>query len=100
MDPTISAESHLKVWSSEVQNFQRNYKTQFKVDPSDYAYKGYDAGRYFTTILNKYGTAYADKLQNETYNGIFSNYQFRYNPQWGYVNEGVSIKTYRNGSFQ
>ena len=100
MDPTITGESHLKVWSTEVQNFQRNYKAQFKVDPSDYAYKGYDAGKYFTNILNKYGAEYADKLQNEEFNGIFSHYKFRYNPQWGYVNEGVLLKTYRNGSFQ
>ncbi|WP_099367141.1 ABC transporter substrate-binding protein [Sphingobacterium sp. 1.A.4] len=100
MDPTITSESHLKVWSSEVQNFQRNYKTQFKVDPSDYAYKGYDAGRFFTTMLNKYGQDYAEKIVDEKYNGIFSNYQFSYNPQWGYVNQSVNFRTYRNGSFQ
>lgn len=100
MDPTITGESHLKVWSTEVQNFQRNYKNQFKVDPSDFAYKGYDAGKYFTNLLNKYGADYADKLQNEGFNGIFSNYKFKYNQQWGYVNEGVQLRTYRNGSFQ
>jgi len=100
MDPTISSESHLKVWSSEVQNFQRNYKGQFKVDPSDFSYKGYDAGRFFTNMLLKYGADYAEKLEGEKYNGLFSDYQFSYNEQWGYVNQAVRLKTYRNGTFQ
>src|SRR5690606_3935401 len=60
MEPTITAESHLKVWNSAVQNFQRSYKSNFKVEPSDFAYKGYDAGRYFVTLINKYGADYAD----------------------------------------
>ncbi|WP_392469377.1 ABC transporter substrate-binding protein [Sphingobacterium cellulitidis] len=100
MDPTISSESHLKVWSTEVQNFQRNYKSAFKIEPSDFAYKGYDAGRYFATLLNKYGSAYSEKVVDEKYSGIFSDYQFNYNPTWGYVNQAVKIRTYRNGSFQ
>ena len=72
----------------------------FKVDPSEYSYKGYDAGLYFVNLLNKYGEEYADKVAEEDYQGIFSNYQFRFNPEWGYVNEGLKLKTYRNGSFQ
>ena len=100
MDPTISSESHLKVWSSDVQNFQKNYKNNFKVDPSDFAYKGYDAGKYFATLLSKYGTEYAEKVVDEKFSGIFSDYQFNYNPTWGYVNQAVKIRTYRNGSFQ
>ena len=100
MDPTITSESHLKVWSSDVQNFQRNYKSTFKIDPSDYAYKGYDAGKYFANLLNKYGPEYAEKVVDEKYSGIFSDYQFNYNPTWGYVNQAVKVRTYRNGSFQ
>jgi len=100
MDPTITSESHLKVWSTDVQSFQKNYKTMFKVDPSEYAYKGYDAGKYFANLLNKYGPEYAEKVVEEKYSGIFSDYQFNYNPTWGYVNQAVKIRTYRNGSFQ
>src|SRR5690606_23603717 len=61
MNPTITAESHLKVWSADVQSFQKNYRATFKIDPSDYAYKGYDAGKYFANLLNKYGPEYAEK---------------------------------------
>ncbi len=100
MDPTISSESHLRAWNTEAQSFVRNYKSQFKVEPSDYSYKGYDAGRYFSTLLNKYGADYASKLVEEKYEGLFNKYEFSYNPQWGYVNQGVKLKTYRNGSFQ
>lgn len=100
MQPTISAESHLKVWNSEVQNFQRSYKSNFKVEPSDYAYKGYDAGRYFVTLINKYGADYAEKVAEEEFAGLYSDYQFVYNQQWGFVNQKVILKTYRNGSFQ
>ncbi|MGM1429482.1 ABC transporter substrate-binding protein [Sphingobacterium lactis] len=100
MDPTITSESHLKAWSSDVQNFQRTYKNAYKVDPTDFSYKGYDAGKYFVSLLNKYGENYAEKVTEERYSGLFSDYQFNYNPQWGYVNQAVALKTYRNGSFQ
>jgi hypothetical protein len=50
--------------------------------------------------LNKYGPEYAEKVVDEKYSGIFSDYQFNYNPTWGYVNQAVKVRTYRNGSFQ
>ena len=100
MDPTISSESHLRAWNTDAQTFVRNYKALYKVDPSDYSYKGYDAGRYFSALLNKYGADYSNKLLEEKYQGLFNKYEFTYNPQWGYVNQGVKLKTYRNGSFQ
>lgn len=100
MNPTITSESRLKEWGSALQSFQREYKAAFEISPSDFSYKGYDAGRYFVKLLDKYGTDYTDKLTEEEYEGLFSNYRFRFNPEWGYVNEGVMVKIYRNGSFQ
>lgn len=100
MKPTITTESDMQESSSESLAFQRAYRSLFKVTPSDYSYKGYDAGRYFVKLLTKYGEDYTEKVAQEDYDGLFSDYRFSFSPDWGYVNEAVSIKTYRNGSFQ
>lgn len=97
--PTITSESNLRPLSSKVRNFQQKYKHRFGIDPSDHSYKGYDAGTYFGSLLSKYGDDYANHVQNEVYEGIYNIYKFNRNERWGFVNFGLTIKTYRGGSF-
>lgn len=97
--PLITSESHFRPLSSKVRDFQQKYRHRFGVDPSDHSYKGYDAGSYFGSLLSKYGDDYASHLESEVYEGIYNTYKFNHNERWGFVNFGVSIKTYRAGSF-
>ena len=99
-NPVITTESHLKSWTGEVKKFRDSYYTLYGVHPSDHSYKGYDAARYFGTLLAKYGENYRDHLTKERFNGLFSAYEFSYNQASGFVNSALSFKTYRGSSFQ
>ncbi len=98
--PVISVESHMKPTSSEAVAFKDLYYSLYGVNPSDHSYKGYDAARYFGSLLAKYGENYAKHITDETFDGLFSSYRFEYNSAYGYVNSLVSYKVYRGSSFQ
>jgi len=76
---------------SNVRDFKRKYRDQFKVEPSEYAYKGFDTGYFFGYMLSKYGSDYPENLISEEYNGLQTNYRFQKFPQWGYVNTYIQI---------
>ncbi len=101
LNPLITSESNLRTWSAAVKSFREDYNSSFGVKPSDASYKGYDAAIYFGGLVNKYGAGnIADKLTKEPFTGIFSAYKFKHNDTWGFANESVFFKIYRNGSFQ
>lgn len=98
-NPVITSETHFYAFSAEVRQFEESYKTRFGVPASDHAYKGYDAGVYFAYLLDKYGEDYAEHIVDEPFKGIYSTYKFNKNDRWGYVNFGLTLKTYRAGTF-
>lgn len=101
LNTTITTESNLKPWTSEVKQFKENYYESFGVNPSDASYKGYDTAIYFGKLLEKFGAAnLKDKLTKEHYSGIYNSYKFKHNPVWGYMNEAVFFKVYQGNSFQ
>lgn len=99
-DPLITAESHFDSMSGVARGFDRSYQESFGVNPSDYAYKGYDAGRYFGFLISKYGSDFSSHIKDEVFRGLYSDYKFNYNDRWGYVNFGVTVKNYFSGKFQ
>lgn len=82
---------YVNLSKSNVRDFQKKYREQFKVEPSEYSYKGYDTGYFFGYMLSKYGTDYPQHLVSEEYNGLQTNYRFQKYPQWGYVNTYIQV---------
>lgn len=76
---------------SNVRDFERKYLEEFKIKPSEYAYKGFDTGYFFGSLLGKYGVEYPQYLISEEYSGLQTNYRFEKNPKWGYVNSYIRI---------
>jgi len=76
---------------SNVRDFRRKYLEEFKIQPSEYAYKGFDTGYFFGTLLGEYGVNYPEHMISEDYNGLQTNYRFEKNPQWGYVNSYIQM---------
>jgi len=96
----ITSSFILEDHSSAVRNFKSNYKATYKVDPSEFSFKGYDAAQYFGRLIAKYGKDYAKHVVDEQYDGLSNSYQFQYNAAWGYVNNAVGFMQYRGGAFQ
>ncbi|WP_270090061.1 ABC transporter substrate-binding protein [Sphingobacterium sp. SYP-B4668] len=96
----ITSSFSLQENSSAVRNFKTNYRAAYKIEPSEFSFKGYDAAQYFGRLIAKYGKDYAKHVVNEPYDGLSNSYDFQYNAAWGYVNNAVGFMQYRNGAFQ
>ncbi|MGO3109734.1 MAG: ABC transporter substrate-binding protein [Sphingobacterium sp.] len=99
-NPTITSETHLTAWNSQIKKIKDRYYSIYGVNPSNHSYKGYDAAKYFGALLDKYGADVASKLLEEEYKGIFSSYKFEFSEDEGYVNQSVSYKTYKGSGFE
>ena len=87
----ITTSYYVNTFKSNVRDFERKYIEEFRIKPSEYAYKGFDTGYFFGSLLGKYGADYPNHLTSEEYNGLQTNYRFEKNSQWGYVNSYIRI---------
>ncbi|HUH17924.1 ABC transporter substrate-binding protein [Albibacterium sp.] len=87
----ITTSYYVNTFKSNVRDFERKYIEEFRIKPSEYAYKGFDTGYFFGSLLGKYGADYPIHLTSEEYNGLQTNYRFEKNSQWGYVNSYIRI---------
>ena len=84
---------------TEVRRFDDQYRREYGLAPTEFAYKGYDAAYYFGGLLAKYGNGYKEYITKSEYRGLHNAFVFEYNPNWGYVNNAVSLLQYRSGTF-
>lgn len=99
LTPYVTTSYYIDQGDSQVREFDRTYRQEFGVAPTEFAYKGFDAARYFGGLLEKYGTGYKAHIVDESYKGLHNTFRFEHNPAWGYVNNAISILQYRNGRF-
>jgi LysM repeat protein len=79
----------------EVRWFVARYQVQFKTDPSQYAFQGYDVGFYFATALRNYGKDFAACLSGMHLELLQGDYIFRRpSSDAGYLNTGSCIMYY------
>jgi len=64
----------LDKYSTEHQNFKRDYYAKFNNYPSDNAAKGFDLMLHFGELINQYGNSFGYYLTNGT--GVYSNFNF------------------------
>lgn len=91
LDAIITTSYYIDSQSTNVRDFQRLYMKEFKVEPTEFAYKGFDTGYFFGSLLAKYGPKYPEYLSRETYKGLQTSYTFEYNSKWGYVNTFIQV---------
>ena len=73
--------------------FRNNFKTEFKSEPSQYAFQGFDATYFSATQLKLYGKSFTNCLPNiPTFCGFNSCYSFhQINNKSGYLNNYVNV---------
>lgn len=96
----ITTSYHVNKQVSAVRQFEREYRDEFGVEPSEFSFKGYDAGYYFGRLLAEYGRDYRDHITKEEYDGMHNTFRFIYDPAEGFVNSHVLILEYRQGEFR
>ncbi|MFB2119689.1 ABC transporter substrate-binding protein [Parapedobacter sp. 2B3] len=96
----ITTSYYIDNGASDVRRFDQQYRSEFGLAPTEFAYKGYDAAYYFGSLLVKYGADYRSHLEETGYDGLHNVFKWEYNPAWGYVNNAISILQYSGGGFR
>lgn len=94
----ISSSYYVDYKASNVGRFVRNYRAAFQMEPSEFAFKGFDAGYFFGRLMHNYGPDFKEGLLKEKYKGLHNSYQFSFNPAFGYVNTYLMLLQYKNFS--
>lgn len=96
----ITSSSYIDSGNTAVRAFQKDYQSAFKIEPSEYAYKGYDTGYFFGYMLSHYGNEAGKALEKEQYKGLQTSYTFEADPDAGYVNTYIEILQFRGTGFR
>ncbi|SDL96063.1 ABC-type branched-chain amino acid transport system, substrate-binding protein [Daejeonella rubra] len=96
----ISTSYYVNYKAQNVKNFIARYRDEYGLEPSEYSFKGFDIGYYFGGLLEKYGKAYADHLDDSIYQGLHNNFKFSKNPKFGYINNELIMLRYNNFELQ
>lgn len=86
--------------TGKVLSFKRQYKEAYKIEPTEFSYKGFDTGYFFGSLLAKYGPDYREHLTKESYKGLQTRYTFEHNSKWGYVNTFIQILEFDGYEYQ
>ena len=73
--------------SPQVQRFLLQYRALFNAEPGPFAFQGYDTAYTFIKMCSKYGRRWPDKLDDEDFRGLQSNFSF--DRRGGHINKAV-----------
>lgn len=91
----ITSSSRINYQSQLVVDFVREFRRDYKSEPNEYAFKGFDAGMYFGKMVAKNGSAFSDDLNKQDYEGL-SNELIWQKTIYGWVNSHVYVLKYDN----
>ena len=96
----ISSYEFVDYTSPQTKKFILNYRHEYKTDPTQYVFAGFDAGMYYLDGLQKYGNELQYKLPEIKYKGLQTEFNFSQSDiTSGYENKGVGIMKFENYSF-
>jgi LysM repeat protein len=82
----------------EIMHFISKFRTQFRAEPMEYAFNGYDLGYFFLSMLMDYGNEFADCLYSADYRLLHTRFSFKQVPGGGYSNTYWNIYYYNGFS--
>ncbi|HXH99029.1 MAG TPA: hypothetical protein VNI52_02085 [Sphingobacteriaceae bacterium] len=77
-----------------IRKFVTRYHSEFKTDPSEYSFKGFDIGYYFGGLLGEFGPDYITKM-TKSYEGLHNDFKFSYDAASGFQNTEIKFLEYR-----
>ena len=73
----------------KVKSFVRAYRALYKIEPTQFAFQGYDTARYFALMRAKYGNRWTGALGREDAAGLHTDFHFIGNGNGSYQNTAV-----------
>jgi len=96
----ITSSYYVHLSSQEAIRFKADYGQQYKIQPTEFAYKGYDTGKFFGTLLAKYPNDYVKQLTEQKGDGIAIGFAFAFDPNSGYVNHHVQLLRFDGSNYK
>ena len=106
---TVSSYSLVDYTNPQTKKFILNYRNEYKTEPTQYVFSGFDAGIFYFSGLKKYGSAMQKKLPELKHKGIQTEFNFfqsggsppkdGFAVANGYENKGVGIMKFENYSY-
>ena len=100
LNAIVSSYTFVDYSDPATRKFIAKYRNEFKTDPSQHAFSGFDTGYFYLNGLQKYGNELQVKLPECKQKGIQSEFNFfQTDVNSGYENRGVGIMKFENYSY-
>ena len=100
LNARISSSYYVNYKSQNVKQFVARYRDEYKLEPSEFSFKGFDIAYYFGSMMQKYGKDYMKHLGDKAYEGLHNKFRFSKSQEFGYINEELFIMRYHNFELQ
>ena len=100
LNTRISSSYFVNYKSAGVKKFIARYIANYGVEPTEYAFKGFDTGYYFGKLLSRYGERYAEHITDVDFVGMHNNFQFVKDEKSGFLNTELMILKYQGFELQ
>ena len=95
MNAHFSMTYYVDYEDEDVKEFVRRYRDQYKADPGNFAFQGYDITKYFVSALKRYGSDMINGIAHYPSQGMQLNFRFdRRNDRGGMFNEATKNLVY------
>lgn len=85
----VSLTYYINYEDQAVKDFLLKYRALYNTEPTQFAFQGYDIGRYFISLCHKYGDRWPEKLSESEQSMLQSTFRFMKEDAGGFVNNGV-----------
>ena len=83
--------------NEQVKRFVRTYAAQFKTDPGEFVFQGFDVTYFYLNMLHTFGLGFQSKLAITKQNGLQTSFEFyQVSPESGFENKAVYMLMYQN----
>lgn len=81
-------------------DFIKNYRTEFSLEPSEYAFKAFDIAYYFGKLLSDKGKGFLAEITKQPFDGIHNDFNFVKDAKFGYYNASLMVLKYEQGQLK
>ena len=96
LNTIVSSSYKVDYARKDVSAFIRKYRLNYRFEPGEYSYKGFDIGFYFANLMATHGKNYMQFLTKDKYRGLHNSFSFTYDPKMGYLNTSLMLLKYQN----
>ncbi|MDA9555116.1 ABC transporter substrate-binding protein [Pelobium sp.] len=96
----ITSSYQIDYKSSKNLDFIKSYRNVFSLEPSEYAFKGFDIGYYFAKLMNDHGKGFLNVITKQSFSGLHNDFKFVKDAKYGYINAALMILKYQQGQLK